>query len=172
MPTIFVIYILLLILYLFVFIFISYTIFAFISGAPFLPTSKRHVREMLEIANLNSEDTLMDLGSGDGRIVHLASKRCKKCIGIEINPTLYWWSIIKTKLKKLKNVEIFRQDLWKTDLSEIDVLTIFFIAPKMDKLHKKIISEMKPGSRVVSYGFKFPNWQYSAKNGKIYLYIV
>ena len=117
-------------------------------------------------------EILLDLGSGDGRILHTAAKSGCKCIGIEINPILYHWSRFKTKLKKLKNVEIRRENLWKTDLSEVNILSLFFIAGKMDKLNKKILSEMKPGSRVISYGFKFPNWQYSEKSGKIYLYVV
>ena len=157
-------------MYLLVFVFIFYTIYAIIKGAPFVPTNKNNVKIMMELANPQKEETLMDLGSGDGRIVYLAAKTGCNCIGIEINPLLYWWSKTKTKLKCLNNVKIIRQDLWKTDLSDINILTLFFIAPKMDRLHKKIINEMKPGSRVVSYGFKFPNWQYTEKRDKIYLY--
>ena len=166
------IYTILLLMYLLVFIFVSYTVYAIIKGAPFIPTQKKNVRIMIEIANPQKNETLMDLGSGDGRIVHLAAKTGCKCIGIEINPLLFWWSSFKTKFKRLKNVQIIRQNLWKTDLSDIDILTLFFIAPKMDRLHKKILKEMKLGSRVVSYGFSFPDWKYMEKRGRIYLYKV
>lgn len=126
---------------------------------------------MIKMANLKPSQTLMDLGSGDGRIVIAAAKTDAKCIGIEINPLLYWWSKLKTKKLGLENVEIRRQDLWKTDLSQVDVLTLFFINTKMKKLKQKIKKEMKPGSRVLSYAFKFPDWEFGEKHDKIYLYI-
>lgn len=166
------IYIVLLIVYIVLAIYLLYTFFSIFSAAPFVPTSKKNVKIMIDISKPIEGELLLDLGSGDGRILHAATKSGCKCIGIEINPILYHWSRLKTRLKKLKNVEIRRENLWKTNLSDVDILSLFFIAGKMNKLHKKILREMKPGSRVVSYGFKFPNWQYSEKNGRIYLYIV
>lgn len=165
-------YILLAVLYGIVFVFIVYTIYAFIKGAPFLPTSRQHVKEMIELAQPQKGELLIDLGSGDGRILYEAAKSGCNCLGIEINPLLYWWSRLITKLKKLSNIHIRREDLWQTDLRLANILTLFFIAPKMDKLHAKIQREMRPGSRVVSYGFKFPNWQPIEKRDKIYLYKV
>jgi len=165
-----ILYIILAIGYVFVALFIAYTMYAFIKGAPFVPTAKGNVGKMIRIAKLTKYDTLLDLGSGDGRILKRAAKFVKKAIGIEINPLLYWWS--KLLLSKYDNIEIYRNDLWKTDLSSVDVLTLFFIAGKMDALQKKIKREMQPGSRVVSYGFKFPNWNYVTNDDKVYLYIV
>lgn len=156
--------------YILVFIFIVYTLYAFIKGAPFVPSARGTVKKMLRIADLNPYDTLLDLGSGDGRILRKAAPLVKQAIGIEINPLLYWWS--KMFLAKHKNVKVIRENLWKTHLGEVDVLTLFFIAGKMQHLQKKIQLEMKPGTRVVSYGFKFPDWQYVKNDGKVYLYIV
>ncbi len=160
----------LLLMTLLVTLFCLYTAYAMYKAAPFVPTSRPHVEDMLAIAKLQSSDTLMDLGSGDGRILLKASQLVKEAVGIEINPVLYWWS--RFILRKKVNVSVRRENLWLTDLSGISVLTLFFIAHKMDLLQKKIRREMKPGSRVVSYGFRFPNWQYSEKNDKVYLYIV
>lgn len=151
-------------------LFCVYTAYAMLKAAPFVPTSKEHVDDMLRIARLQSSDTLMDLGSGDGRILRKASGLVKQAIGIEINPVLYWWS--RFILRKKKNTMVRREDLWHTDLSQVSVLTLFFIAHKMNLLEEKIRREMKTGSRVVSYGFRFPNWQYVEKNDKVYLYIV
>jgi len=137
-------------------------------GAPFVPTTNKHVKEMLELADLKTDDILMDLGSGDGRFLKIASPKCKKCIGIEINPILYWWS--KIKLSKIKNITILREDLWKTNLNQTDVIMLYFIQSKMEKLKAKILKEMKPGARVISYGFSFPNWQPETVCGKIRLY--
>jgi len=164
------IYLALFVFYLLVIIFILYSFYAFIKGAPFVPMNKNNVRSMLELVKPQPTEILMDLGSGDGRILYLASKYKCKCIGIEINPLLYYWS--KLKLRRIKNIEVRRENLWKTDLKNIDILTLFFIPPKMDRLHKKILAEMKLNSRVVSYGFKFPDWHFSEKSGNIYLYKV
>ena len=159
-------------LYLLVFIFFAYTIYAMVKGAPFVPMAQKNVKKVLAMAALRPDETLMDLGSGDGRIVLAAAKTGARCIGIEINPLLYYFSKLRIGLKKAKNVTVVRQDLWQTELSDVDVLTIFFIAPKMGKLQAKIQKEMKAGARVVSYGFRFPDWQFQEKDDKVYLYIV
>ena len=158
------------ILYALVLVYFLYTIYAMYKAAPFVPMSKKNVQAMIDMAELKIGDVLMDLGSGDGRILECASPLVNKAIGIEINPILYLWS--KLRLKKLKNVKIIREDLWKTDLNEVDVLTLYFIPPKMDQLAEKIKREMKPGSKVMSYAFQFHDWQYKEKNDKMYLYIV
>jgi len=113
---------------------------------------------------------MLDLGSGDGRIVRMASKSGALCVGVEISPVLYWWSRMRSV--GMKNVHFLREDLWNMSLSDVDVLTLFFIYPKMGKLKEKIIREMKPGARVISYGFRFPDWKYIENDGKVYLYIV
>ena len=160
------------VLYVLLFIFFFYMLYAFVKAAPFVPTDNHNVEKIIKIAGLNSTDTMCDLGSGDGRILFLAAKSGAKCVGIEINPILYYFSKFKKLFYRIDNVEIIRQDLWKIDLSQFDVLTLFFIAPKMEKLMKKIKTEMKPGSRVVSYAFRFPNWQPTKEDEKVRLYVV
>lgn len=164
------IYTILVVSYLLLFLFIGYTVYAMVRGAPFVPTALGNVRKIIAIADLHREDTLMDLGSGDGRILKRAAPYVREAIGVEINPLLYWWS--RWRLKKYKNINIVREDLWKVDLSNVHVLTLFFISTKMEALKRKIMSEMPEGSKVVSYGFTFPNWKYVRNDGKVYLYIV
>lgn len=162
--------ILLIFLYFLVFVYFIYTIYAIYIAAPFVPLNKKNVQTLLDVAQLAPRDTLMDLGSGDGRILNLAAPFVDRAIGIEINPLLYYLS--KFKLRNVKNVVVRRENLWNTSLAGVDVLSLYFIADKMGNLAEKVKKEMKPGSRVVSYAFQFPNWQYAEKNGKIYLYIV
>jgi len=151
---------------------LGYGVFSFYTGAPFVPTNKKRLATMMKMANLQPEETMLDLGSGDGRIVLAAAKTGAHCIGIEINPVLHVFAKLKALCKRSKNVEFKRINLWKYDLSKVDVMFLYFIPNKMERLHKKILKEMKPGTRIVSHGFKFSNWQYVEKNGKIYLYIV
>lgn len=168
----FFLYIILSIIYLATITFFIYTILVFKKGAPYVPTAKKEILRMLEMVKPKKNDLLVDLGSGDGRILFQAAKSGCRCVGIEINPTLYWLSKIISKIKRLNNVSIIRDDLWNFNLAPVNVLTLFFIPSKMDRLMKKIKKEMMPGSRVVSNVFQFPNWQYSEKSGKMYLYIV
>ena len=158
--------------YFLLFIFALYTAYAMWKGAPFVPTSHDHVAGMMAMAGLTKDDVVMDVGSGDGRIVFAAGKECQRAIGIEINPLLFWVSRLNAWRKGIRNVAFRRQNLWDADFSEATVLTLFFIAPKMNRMEQKIQKEMKPGSRIVSYGFRFPNWQYTKKDDTIYLYVV
>ena len=169
---IFFLYILLSFLYTIIILFFVYTIYAIKKGAPFVPTSTKNIAKMLSMVKPGESDVLVDLGSGDGRILFQATKTGCRCIGIEINPTLYWLSKIISKIRRLNNVSIIRENLWNFNLSKVNVLTLFFIPSKMMKLKQKIQNEMKPGSRVVSNMFQFPNWQYTENSGKMYLYIV
>lgn len=153
-------------------VFTIYTVYAIHHGAPFIPTRKKHIGTMFDLANLQPGDHLMDLGSGDGRIVLLAAKRGVRATGIEINPILVAMSRLKATLLQRKTAVFTRQDLWKTNLGDVDVLTLFFIKPFMEELQTKILKEMKPGSRVVSHIFTFTNWQPTKKHGTISLYIV
>lgn len=147
-----------------------YSLYAFIFGAPFVPVPRRVVDKIIELADIQDNDVLFDLGSGDGRIVLAGAKKGVTCTGIEINPLLYYFS--KFKIRNFKNAKIIRQNLWETDLSSANILTLYFMQDKMAKLKEKIKKEMRPGTRVVSYAFTFPDWQFVKNDGKIYLYIV
>jgi len=149
-------------------IYLTYSIWATISGAPFVPSTKVRVKKMIEMAKLKPGDKVVDLGSGEGRVVMAASKHCTKSVGVEINPFLYWVSKIRAKGKK--NIEFRNESLWKTDLSEFNLIFIYFIPHRMKKLEKKIRREMKSGSRIISNGFIFPDWQYLRKDDNIYSY--
>ena len=153
----------------FVGIFEIYSLYALFKAAPFVPTAEERVADMIRLAELKSDDTFMDLGSGDGRIVKAAAPLVAHAIGIEINPILYYLS--RWRLRHIRNAEIRREDLWKTGLSGVDVLAIYFINQKMRQLATKIKQEMKPGARIVSHGFRFPDdWPCEQKNGTVYLY--
>lgn len=121
---------------------------------------------------LKSKEKMTDLGSGDGRLICIAAKTGAECMGVEINPWLFALSKIKLKALQIPNATVFRKNMWNVSLSDIDVLTLYLIPHKMNKMKQKIFSEMKPGSRVVSHGFSFPDWQFVKKDDMIYLYVV
>ncbi len=153
-------------------IFALYILYAFRTGAPFWPSNKQTVAKMLALAEAKEGQLLIDLGSGDGRIVRAAAKLGLRAIGVEMNPFFVWWSRLRLWLYRVGRVQIVRGDLWKTDVGEADIVTIYFIYPKMIQLRDKLRREMKPGSKIISNKFTFPDWIPEANDGKVYLYVL
>jgi SAM-dependent methyltransferase len=168
----FVLYSIVFIAYAAAIVFMVYTIYAAWSGAPYVPMLKRHIDELIAFADIKMGDRFVDLGSGDGRVVRAAARAGADALGVEINPMLFWWSRCLNLLHRTKNARIIRKNLWDVDISDCDVLSVFFISHFMGKLKEKILREMKPGTRVVSYGFRFPDWPEEAKDDKVYLYVI
>jgi SAM-dependent methyltransferase len=147
-----------------------FNLVALFVGAPFVPTPMKKVHTMVHLARLEQTDIVMDVGSGDGRLVLLAAPLCARAIGIELNPLLVWISKIRAKKKGSSNATMTRSNFWNTDLSDLTVLFVYCLDTHMDALKEKIVSEMKPGSRIVSHGFTFPQWTPTEVKGNIYLY--
>lgn len=165
-----IIYILLLICTVVVLTYFGYTLYGLWSAAPFVPMSKQTVERMLQVLALTKDDIVIDLGSGDGRAVFEAAKYAASATGVEINPVLFYWSKFLLLLRKQVNVSFVRENLWTYDTSSATVIILFFIPGKMETLAKKLKKELKSGSRVASYGFRFPNWQPIHDHDKIRIY--
>jgi hypothetical protein len=72
----------------------------------------------------------------------------------------------------LKNkAHIYNKSFWNVNLSSYDVVVIYGIDYIMERLEKKLLKELQPGTRIISNSFKFPNWDYLEKKNDIYLYI-
>jgi len=153
-------------------VYFFYTLYAVFRGAVFIPTPSRAIRQMLKLSRLGPEDRVLDFGSGDGRILLACAPHVAKCVGIEINILLVWISRLRGYLSGNKNIEIRCQDFWNTDLQDTDLLIVFLVPIKMDRLKKKVQQEMKPGSRVVSYRYTFPDWPHHEAKEKVFLYQV
>lgn len=142
-----------------------------IRGAPFLPTDRRDTQKMVELAQLKTGDILVDLGSGDGRILIAAANLGAEAHGYEINPLLVLWSRWKIKKSGLSGKAFVHwKNYWFEDLSRFHAVTIFGITSIMDKIGEKLSRELKPGSRVICHIFPIPNWS-GQKNGSLYVYI-
>ena len=84
-----------------IFLFLLWFFYTKFFGAEFYPTTKRKMRKMLEFADLKQNDAVYDLGSGDGRLVIAAARRCKMATGIEIDPFRYFISKLKAGMLEL-----------------------------------------------------------------------
>ncbi len=125
-------------------------------GAPYLPTRKAQARLALDVLNLKTGEIFVDLGSGDGAVLIEAAKRGLICYGYELNPFVWLVSWVRT-IKYRKNVKIFLGNFWnkKIPLNTRGVF-VFLLDPYMSKLDKKLQSELKKGSLLVSYTFAIP----------------
>ena len=145
-------------------------------GAAWSPTSVRIVDRMLEMAEIVSGDIVYDLGSGDGRIVVEAARKYRaKGVGIEVDPLRVIWSIINVYIMRLNgSVRILWGNIFHQDISDATIVTLFLWQRTNQKLTKKLLSELKPGTRVVSYIWTFDDWiPVSADEyNRVYLYII
>jgi hypothetical protein len=123
-----------------------------------VPTSQALIDKMLDMAKLTPNDFHMDLGSGDGRTVITAAKRGARSVGIEYNPDMVELSKRNAAKEGVADKVSFKKaDLFETDFSEADVLTLFLLPNINVRLRPKIL-DMKPGTRVVSNSFDMGDW--------------
>ena len=124
-----------------------------------LPTSQLLVERMLGLARVTSDDYLIDLGSGDGRIVIAAAKRGAKALGVEYNPELVQLSRDNAAAAGVSARATFVSgDLFQTDFSPATVITMFLHTDLNLKLRPRLL-ELKPGTRIVSNSFTMGEWQ-------------
>src|SRR3990167_6427248 len=151
-----------------------------LAGAPWVPTFSQAAKASIDLAQIKKGEIVYDLGCGDGRWLTRAAKftEAKDLIGFEISFLPY----ILAKLNFLFNSERKRlhvkwQNYFKIDLSQADVIYCFGLPGVMSRLEPKLIKELKPGARLVSYVFKLPYKQSDKvvklgdSSSSLYLYI-
>lgn len=129
--------------------------FVILFGAPFLPTLSSRKEEALDLLDLKPGQTMLELGSGDGRMLRAAAERGVTAIGYELNPLLVLWSrLINWKYRK--NITVQWGNYWRHTLPETDGIYVFLLNPFMEKLDKKITQEIRKDVKVVSFAFAIP----------------
>jgi hypothetical protein len=124
-----------------------------------VPTPQELVDKMLDMAKVTPQDFVMDLGSGDGRTVITAAKRGSRALGIEYNPDMVGLSKKNAEAAGMTARAQFRQaDLFETDFSQAQVITMFLLPSINLKLRPKLL-DLKPGTRVVSNTFTMDDWE-------------
>ncbi|HEY9761853.1 MAG TPA: class I SAM-dependent methyltransferase [Trichocoleus sp.] len=127
----------------------------------YVPTPMPVVEEMLRLADVQSDDVIYDLGSGDGRIVITAAKQYgTRGVGIDIDPQRIQEANQNAQESKVTNRVTFRQeDLFQTDFSEATVVTLYLLPELNLRLRPKLLGELKPGTRIVSHAFDMGEWK-------------
>jgi trans-aconitate methyltransferase len=127
---------------------------------PYVPTHERIVTEMLKVAKVGKNDVLYDLGSGDGRIVITAAKKFgTRGIGVDIDPVRVKEARENAaKAGVADRVKFLQQDLFETDIREATVVTLYLLPEINLRLRPKLLSELKPGTRIVSHNYDMGDW--------------
>jgi tRNA G37 N-methylase Trm5 len=127
---------------------------------PFVPTPQEVVDKMIELGGVKKGDTVYDLGSGDGRIVITAAKKGARAVGFEIDGDLVKESRENIQKAGVENLgEIRQQDILTVDLTAASVITMYLLPDVNLRLRPNILSQLKPGSRVVSHAFDMGDWK-------------
>ncbi|GBE92289.1 SAM-dependent methyltransferase [Nostoc cycadae] len=127
---------------------------------PYVPTPQPVVDAMLQVAKVGKNDVLYDLGSGDGRIVVTAAQKYgTRGVGIDINPErIQEANANAQKAGVTDRVQFRQQDLFKTDLSEATVITLYLLPEVNQRLRPELL-KLKPGTRIVSHAFDMGDWK-------------
>ena len=144
----------------------------------YVPTPFEVVERMLNMAEVKKGEFLIDLGSGDGRIPVTAAKKFgARGFGVDINPERVREANENAKKEGVADQVEFRvQNLYETDFSKADVLSMYLLTEINLKLRPRILSELRPGARVVSHAFEMGDWKPDQQDKlgtrDVYLWIV
>ncbi|NXU56155.1 F173B methyltransferase, partial [Turnix velox] len=125
---------------------------------PFVPATSTQIQNVLKMLESRS-GSLVDIGSGDGRIVIAAAKKGFKAVGYELNPWLVWYSRYSAWRNGVhQNTNFYISDLWKVSFSRYTNVVIFGVPQMMAELEKKLEEELDCNTRIIACRFPFPCW--------------
>jgi len=130
------------------------------TGGPYVPTPQPVVEAMLKLAGVGPDDFVVDLGSGDGRIVLTAARLYKaRGFGVDIDDELVEQSNAEAgRLGLAGRVQFMRQDVLAARVEPATVVTLYLLPGMMRSLQSKLFKELRPGARIVSHDFSFSDW--------------
>ena len=129
-------------------------------AGPYVPSPQSVVSDMLRYADVGPDDFLIDLGSGDGRIVLTAAKVFgARGFGVEIKDHLVKQANEAAQKEGIaERVRFLKQDLFKTDVSQATVITMYLLPDTVNLLKDKFLAELRPGTRIVSHDYPLTGW--------------
>jgi len=147
-----------------------------VPDVPFVPTPQVVVDEMLRAARVGPDDFVIDLGSGDGRIAITAAKKFgARAMGVELDEHLLFQSEESARQSAVQDrVKFLRQDLFKTDLSQATVITMYLL-PSVNRRLRPRLLDLKPGTRIVAHDFDLEDWkpdQLTTIRKNVFLWVV
>jgi cyclopropane fatty-acyl-phospholipid synthase-like methyltransferase len=139
---------------------------------PFVTTSSDNAKVVLSLVEIVSGQRVIDLGSGDGRMVLEFAKAGAIVDGYEIKEELVHRSRERiTNANLQKNAIIYNTSFWDVDLSMYDLVYIYGMQSIMNRLEEKLERELRPGAKFVSNIFRLPHWKPKKTKNSVHLYI-
>ena len=131
-----------------------------VDAGPYVPSPSSVVADMLTLAEVGPKDFVIDLGSGDGRIVLTAAKVFgARGFGVDINEKLVKEANDAARLQGIADRASFTiQDLFKTDIRKATVLTMYLLPNTVNMLKDKLLTELNPGTRILSHDYPLSGW--------------
>lgn len=165
---------LILVVFLLLFVILIFALFAFdlFLDLPYVATERQKIDTIIKLAKIKNRETVVDLGSGDGRLLFAAASAGAHAIGYEINPLLLALTFIHAKLKGLSDrIEAKRQSLWRADLAVADVIFVYGRKKTMQKFQDFVYKNAKKGTRIIVNTNSFPTKKPTKSGNGIYLYV-
>lgn len=136
-----------------------------LADVPYVPTPETVVDAMLKLASIGPRDFVVDLGSGDGRIIIAAAKKLgARGFGVEIDSALVNEARREAKRQGVAGrVEFLEQNLFVTEIDRASVLTLYLYPRLLMQLRPRFFKELRPGTRIVSHDFDMEDWQPDAR---------
>lgn len=150
-------------------------------GVPYVPLNKKQLSDLKKNLKFSSTDKIVDLGSGDGRVLRLFEEMGGKDLtGYELN----FWAHLQAKLKnffKKSRTKVYLKNFNQVDLSQYNIVFCYLLDSCLDSLRGKFDKELKSGTKIISYGFHMSDWHepeiiYTNKEnknrGRIFIYTI
>jgi predicted RNA methylase len=141
--------------------------------SPWWRTNKKIARIQCKLAKIGKNDIVYDLGCGDGTALMTAAKEFgAQGVGVEIDPLRYWYAKIAILFAGLsKKLKIIRKNFFTVDVSDATVVIMYLIPKTLNRLKPKLLKELKPGTRIVTFVYKIdlPMIAQDSKN-EVYIY--
>ncbi len=152
-------------------VFFSLFTMSLFHGPYFAGTSPDRIDSIKKLADIKTGDRVVDLGSGDGRVLIALAKEGVQATGLELNPWLVNKSQKRIKKAKLENkINIKQTNFWQHDLGQYDVIVIYGIGYIMERLEEKLKEEAKDNVKIISIYFQFPNLKPVKSDNEVHLY--
>jgi hypothetical protein len=143
--------------------------FVLIFGPPYLPTLQKQIETVLDMADLQSGQTLLELGCGDGKVLVAAARRGWSVVGYELNPILVIICKIRTWPYR-KQVTLHWGNFLTQDWPKADAIFIFGLQRIMEKVDKKVMQSISDPVKLISFAFEIPGRKLVKQEDGLYLY--
>lgn len=142
-------------------------------GAFFAPSDARAIQDMIRLLAPEANDTVVDIGSGDGRVLIVLGRMSIHSIGIERNRILVWIARMRIRRAGLSDyAQVVHADVWSYSFHQTTHITLFGIPYIMKPLEHKLRTELPPQAKIAVNRFTFPTLSPIEKRGSVYLYTI